>query len=58
MITGGGYGERIVTEQNEDGFYRKLPELNTGRYGHGCSSYLDDDFNIVRNEHLKFNSLQ
>ena len=47
VITGGLYTERIVIEYNEDGSFKELPQLNSGRREHGCGSYISDDRNIV-----------
>ena len=47
VITGGEYTLRKVTEYNEDGKSKELPQLITGRDRHGCSSYSDIDGNIV-----------
>ena len=46
-ITGGYWTRTMVTEYNEDGFIRELPQLITGRYDHGCSSYVDSQQNDV-----------
>ena len=39
--------EKIVTQYYEDGSFNELPQLITGRWGHGCSSYVDVKGNIV-----------
>ena len=49
IITGGEHTKRKVTQYNEDGQHKELPELITGRRYHGCSSYVDSDNNIVSN---------
>ena len=36
-----------VTELRMDGSYSELPELNQGRYMHGCASYVDEYGNKV-----------
>ena len=44
MILTGGYTPRTrVTEYNEAGFVRDLPDLQQGRETHGCGYYIDDD---------------
>ena len=50
VITGGGYTKSDVSEYNEFGFHKELPKLKNGRYGHGCSSYVDSDYNMVRKQ--------
>ena len=62
VVTGGGYDvygdyyiyyfntENIVTSKvsvyNIGGWVEDLPDLNTGRYNHGCGNYWDNS-NIV-----------
>ena len=48
VITGGRYTKRKVTEYREDGQTKELPQLITGRQNHGCSSYVDNDYNNVK----------
>ena len=50
VITGGEYTMKIVTQYYEDGSFNELPQLITGRYWHGCSSYVDGNGNIVSKE--------
>ena len=54
VITGGywGTGQKTVTEYTEDGQHKELPEMNTGRHYHGCSSFVDGANNIVSNSLL------
>ena len=52
VITGGEYTLRKVTEYNEDGKSKELPQLITGRDRHGCSSYSDIDGNIVTTDKI------
>ena len=47
VITGGYWTWKTVTEYKEDGTYKELPKLITGRWFHGCASYIDTDQNIV-----------
>ena len=49
VITGGWDldPEKIVTQYYEDGSFNELPQLITGRYWHGCSSYVDGNGNVV-----------
>ena len=42
VITGGRYTERKVSRYYITGWVEDLPELNVGRYVHGCSSYYKD----------------
>ena len=54
VLTGGkssgGAVTNKVTRYNQAGMQEPLPTLNTGRYGHGCSS-LDIDGKKVSVEH-------
>ena len=43
MLTGGAFSQVSVQRYDEDGFVETLPELNMGRFHHGCSTYLQDD---------------
>ena len=47
ILTGGSYSLNKVTELRIDGSYTELPELNQGRYKHGCASYVDEYGNKV-----------
>ena len=47
VITGGVYIEKKVTQYKEDGSFNELPQLITGRYSHGCASYVDSNENIA-----------
>ena len=40
IITGGYYTESTVTRYGENGYISDLPTLNTGRYSHGCTSFI------------------
>ena len=44
-ITGGeDEGSRNkVSQYNVEGYVRDLPQLQLGRYGHGCGQYLNDN---------------
>ena len=53
VITGGYKNGRKVTEYNEDGKTRELPELIRSRDQHGCGSYVDQDDNVVSRHNLK-----
>ena len=52
IITGGYKTIRKVTEYNEDGQAKDLPQLIRGRRNHGCSSYSDKVGNIVSKEKM------
>jgi len=39
IIITGGTKRRAVERYNEKGFVEKLPDLNEGRFSHGCGSY-------------------
>merc|ERR1719481_659163 len=43
IITGGFYTRQKVTRYNTAGFIEDLPDLNQGRYQHGCGAYHTDD---------------
>jgi len=43
ILTGGQSPRTRVTEYNEAGFVRNLPDLLEGRETHGCGYYTDDD---------------
>ena len=40
IITGGLYSKKRVQQYNLAGSMGRLPDLNTGRYGHACGHYL------------------
>jgi len=42
IITGGQYTPTTVSRYDKNGWMEDLPSLNTGRYSHGCGTYLDD----------------
>ena len=49
IITGGEYPTyTTVTEYNETGWVRDLPDLLQGRYHHGCSYYDNNEGSQVR----------
>ena len=54
IITGGVNTERKVTQYNEDGQHKELPELISGRYEHGCSSFVDSSSYIVSNSYTSY----
>ena len=42
IITGGWYPPgNEISSYNENGWIEDLPELNTPRWGHGCSYFID-----------------
>ena len=53
IITGGRdtqtqvLAQTTVSRYNNNGWKEDLPSLNTGRYEHGCGSYLNNDGNRV-----------
>ena len=47
ILTGLLDSQTKVTEVRIDGSYTELPELNQGRSGHGCASYVDEYGNKV-----------
>ena len=42
IITGGTYSQTTVSVYSVEGWQQDLPPLNTGRFGHACSSYWSD----------------
>jgi len=43
IITGGAYTRTTVSRYSQTGWMEDLPSLNTGRYHHGCGTYVDTD---------------
>ena len=46
ILVGGGWAGRphnIVSEYSDEGYLRDLPPLLTGRYGHGCSYFENEE---------------
>ena len=43
IITGGVDTRKTVTKYDKNGFMEDLPSLNTGRWDHGCGTYLDSN---------------
>ena len=43
VLTGGRFTLTTVSQYNEAGWVRDLPELQQGRRYHGCSSYNNDE---------------
>ena len=39
VLTGGSDTKTRVSLYNKDGWVRDMPSLNTGRIGHGCTTY-------------------
>ena len=40
IVTGGSWSLTRVQEYNLQGSVARLPDLNTGRYGHACGYYV------------------
>ena len=47
IVTGGWDNPTRVDVYNMNGWSRELPELNTGRYLHGCGKYMNTDDKMV-----------
>ena len=47
IVIGGSYNPTRVDVYNIDGWSRELPQLNTGRWGHGCGQYINTNDKIV-----------
>ena len=47
IVTGGRYSMTTVSLYNKDGFDEYLPSLNTARYKHACSHYVNKNFKLV-----------
>ena len=43
LLTGGLYSANEVSEYNQNGYQRKLPQLLQGRFYHGCSYFDNED---------------
>merc|ERR1719378_1971379 len=43
LLTGGLYSANEVSEYNQNGYQRKLPQLLPGRFYHGCSYFDNED---------------
>ena len=48
ILTGGADALTPVTEYNQDGWVRDLPDLLQGRWNHGCSYYDNNEGSQVR----------
>ena len=48
VVTGGWYTRTNVTEYDINGWRQEHPDLNTGRYDHGCGYYVNANKEIVR----------
>ena len=47
VVTGGTNPKNKASVYNMDGWVQDLPDLNQGRYKHGCGHYVDNDNNLV-----------
>ena len=58
ILTGGVYTEKTVSRYTTSGWMENLPELNEGRFLHGCGYFFNDDMQRVSIRHSnKKNSL-
>ena len=48
MVTGGYWSKSKVAEFTEAGTVKYLPRLKTGRFGHACSTFDNDNGDRVR----------
>ena len=48
IITGGDFKKNQVTVYNTEGWVEDWPELNTGRWDHGCGHFVNTDNQVVR----------
>ena len=48
IVTGGEYSRQRVTQFSVTGEATQLPDLIKGRYGHACSSFINNDGVEVR----------
>ena len=48
ILTGGAFTKTTVSKYSQSGWIEDLPSLNTGRYWHGCGTYLDSSNQQVR----------
>merc|ERR1711915_459478 len=47
ILTGGSYTLTTVSRYSTSGWMEDLPQLNEGRYGHGCGFFYNDDMQRV-----------
>ena len=47
IITGGTNSLDIVSKYTDTGFVEDLPNLLSGRYGHGCGHYTNENNELV-----------
>ena len=47
IVTGGTFNQTRVFVYNMDGWIMELPQLITGRFGHGCGQYINTDDKMV-----------
>ena len=47
IITGGTYSLDIVSNYTDNGWEKYLPNLLSGRYGHGCGHYTNENNELV-----------
>ena len=48
LLTGGLYTPTTVSQYNQDGWVRDLPDLLQGRWEHGCSYFVNNEGSQVR----------
>ena len=50
LLTGGAYTTTLTTvsQYNQDGWVRDLPDLLQGRFWHGCSYFTNNEGSQVR----------
>ena len=48
-VTGGVFTERKVSLYGTDGYKRDLPDLNHGRYNHGCAGFHRNNNLVILN---------
>ena len=53
ILTGGYHTLKTVSRYSTSGWMEDLPELNEGRYHHGCGYFFNDDMQRVSIRHLK-----
>ena len=51
ILTGGRYTLTTVSRYTTSGWMEDLPELNDGRYSHGCGYFYNDDMQRVSIRH-------
>ena len=52
-MTGGFYTEKKVSQYSTSGWMSDLPDLNEGRFWHGCGYFFNEDMERVGTKHSR-----